>query len=1013
MSQSINQKITGFVLLVLSVMAGPSHAQYTSDIDIYSSASGGAAPNVLLVLDSSANWNAALKEECFYKDNGQVTTVKPSKGLTKGGIEQCALYNVIDALPIGKNDTPNFNIGLMVFNATNVDTGARVIKSFTPLNALGKTALKALVKDLDKNQSPAPTSYALAMHEAYRYFTEDTPYSGQRAGTLPYDPLAFIRSKYALPGGSSCSASYLILIANGPPQNDQMPNDKVKLLLAGLGGATTPITYPSGTVDAKDAANWTDEYARFLLGQQDAGRGVPARITTYTIAVTGASSDKATYPAIFNGIAKAGGGDFYEANNVSKLTLALGDIFNQLQAVNSVFSSASLPVSVNARGTYLNQIFMGMFRPDADARPRWRGNLKQYKFDYDPITDTLFLSDASTPSKSAISASTGFLSPTATSFWTSPSTFWSNQLLGTPASVSDAPDGEVVEKGGVAQRIRSAYSTSQDARNVFTCIACTNKTDLSSQQFNTANTTITAADLGLPGGSSATERNSLINWVRGSDNAGDENGPGGNVTIRPSVHGDVLHSRPVAVNYGGTTGVVVFYGSNDGTLRAVNGNNDLTVGTNSGKEMWSFIPQEHFLKFNRLRVNIPEVRLSTTSSNSTAVPKDYFVDGPIGIYQQVLSSGINSKIYIYVAMRRGGRLLYALDVTDPINPKFLWKKTQTDIPVLGQTWSEPKVAKIRGNSNPVIIMGAGYDATAEDAATPGSTTMGNKVLIMDAFDGRILKTFATDRSVPSDVTLVDTDSDGYVDRVYAVDVGGNIYRIDLEKTADSNTTSALVDWSIYKLASVSDGRNRKFFYPPDIVITPNFTAVLVGSGDREKPLVTSSSDAFFTIYDARIGKGAPSATFSPITWANLGTVGSSEDQAAGCKIPMSINGEKIVNAPTSIAGITYFSTNQPMVSSTSCAANNLGIAKVYSAPLFCQTATTQLLKGGGLPPSPTTGIVTVSYPSPLDASITLTKQMPFIISASNTKGSGIEGRKVSPLIVPVRKRRYWFMENTR
>ena len=792
-----------------------------------------------------------------------------------------------------------------------------------------------------------------------------------------------------------------------------MPNDKVKLLLAGLGGVTTPISYSSGTVDAKDAANWTDEYARFLLGQQDAGRGVSTRITTYTIAVTGASSDKATYPAIFNGIAKAGGGDFYEANNVSKLTLALGDIFNQLQAVNSVFSSASLPVSVNARGTYLNQIFMGMFRPDADARPRWRGNLKQYKFDYDPVTDTLFLSDASTPSKSAISASTGFLSPTATSFWTSSSTFWSNQLLGTPASVSDAPDGEVVEKGGVAQRIRSAYSTSQDARNVFTCIACTGKTDLSSHQFNTANTAIAVTDLGLPGGSSATDRNSLINWVRGSDNAGDENGPGGSVTIRPSVHGDVLHSRPVAVNYGGTTGVILFYGSNDGALRAVNGNNDLTVGANSGKEMWSFIPQEHFLKLNRLRVNSPEVRLSTTSLNSTATPKDYFVDGPIGIYQQVLSSGVNNKIYIYVAMRRGGRFLYALDVTDPINPKFLWKKTQTDIPALGQTWSEPKVAKIRGSSNPVIIMGAGYDATAEDAAIPGNTTMGNKVLIMDAFDGRVLKTFATDRSVPSDVTLVDTDFDGYIDRVYAVDVGGNIYRIDLEKSVDSTTTSAQVDWSIYKLASISDSRNRKFFYPPDVVITPNFTAVLVGSGDREKPLVTSSSDAFFTIYDARIGKGAPSATFSPITWANLGTVGSSEDQAAGCKIPMSVNGEKIVNAPTSIAGITYFSTNQPMVSSNSCAANNLGIAKVYSAPLFCQAATTQLIKGGGLPPSPTTGVVTVSYPSPLDGNLILTKQMPFIISASNAKGSGIEGRKVSPMIVPVRKRRYWFLENTR
>lgn len=1026
MIQSIAQKIAVSLLLMLSVVAAPSHAQYTSDIDIYSGVSGGAAPNVLLVLDTSANWNANLKEDCFYKENGQTTSVKPSKGQTKGGIEQCALYNVIDALPIGPSDTPNFNIGIMVFNETNVDTGARVIKAFTPLNAAGKIALKALVKNLDANQSPAPTSYALAMHEAYLYFTEAAPYSGQRVGVLPYDPAAFSGSKYALPAGSSCSHGYVIVIANGAPQSDKVSNDTVKPLLAGLGGSTTPITYPSGIIDSKDSDNWTDEYARFLLGQQDATRALSGRITTYTIAVTGANSDKASYPAIFNGIAKAGGGDFYEASDVSKLTLALGDIFSHMQAVNSVFSSASLPVSVNARGSYLNQIFMGMFRPDADSKPRWRGNLKQYKFNYDPTTDSLFLSDASTPAKSAISGTTGFISPTATSFWSSPSTFWKNQSLGTPATKSDAPDGEVVEKGGVAQRIRATYSTSQDARSVFTCIACTANTALSSHQFNVGNGAILSTDLGLPAGASATDRSNLINWVRGTDNAGDESGPADGVTIRPSVHGDVLHSRPVAVNYGGTTGVVVFYGSNDGTLRAVNGNADIAVDTNAGKELWSFIPQEHFPKLNRLRVNGPEVRLSTTSSGSPATPRDYFVDGPIGIYQKVLSSGANDKVYLYVAMRRGGRVLYALDVTDPATPKFLWKKTQADIPELGQTWSEPKVAKIRGgkkttavintntviNTNPVIIMGAGYDSAAEDSATPGTTTMGNAVLVLDAFDGSVLKSFPTTRSVASDVTLVDTDFDGYVDRAYAVDLGGNLYRIDLEKTTASVTTSAITDWGIYKLASLAGGGTRKFFYPPDVVVTPTFAALLLGSGDREKPLATSSTDAFFTLYDTQMSKGTPS-TFTAITSASLGTVGSTENQTAGCKIPMSTNGEKIVNAPTSIAGITYFSTNRPSVSTNSCTVSNLGVAKVYSAPLFCQAAISQELKGGGLPPSPVTGTVTVSYPSPLDSTVTLTKRIPFIIGAPSTKGSGIEGSKVNPTISPVRKRRYWYLENTR
>ena len=53
----------------------------------------------------------------------------------------------------------------------------------------------------------------------------------------------------------------------------------------------------------------------------------------------------------------------------TSLLKSLLEIFNEIQAVNSVFASASLPVSVNARGTYLNQVYMGMFRPDGDAKP--------------------------------------------------------------------------------------------------------------------------------------------------------------------------------------------------------------------------------------------------------------------------------------------------------------------------------------------------------------------------------------------------------------------------------------------------------------------------------------------------------------------------------------------------------------------------------------------------------------------------------------------------------------------
>lgn len=1004
---AIRQKILRFAAIALSLLAAaPVYAQYTSDIDIYSgSAASADAPNILFVVDNTANWNTAFTNEI------------------------AALVSTFNSLPANK-----FRVGMMMFTETGSGNsgsdGAYVRSAVRLLDTNYQTKLAALLNSLNSNGDKSNGGKAgLTMAEAYYYFAGKAPYAGNNkaktdyagnvSGTAASNAIYAIAgnalasksgSPYVSPVLSDCQRNYIIYISNGAVQDNASDTSTASTKLSAAYTAlsmTRPADialFPSGS-----QSGVADEWARFM-------KKTPQNISTFTLDVDKITTGQGPgWTAMLKSMATNSGGEYFSVSSGgagTEIVDALTKILNQIQAVNSVFSSASLPVSVNARGTYLNQIFMGMFRPDGDGRPRWRGNLKQYKFGYEAATDTLFLSDKN--GNAAISGTTGFISPSAVSYWTSSSSFWVNQQLGTPLSSSDSPDGEVVEKGGVAQQLRAAYAADQSSRNVFTCISCAANTNLASStttQFTTATSAITSAMLGV---ASTTERNNLINWVRGNDNAGDESGPGGTTTVRPSVHGDVLHSRPAVVNYGGATGVVVFYGSNDGTLRAVNGNQ---TGTTAGQELWSFIPEEHFSKLNRLRANSPEIRLSTTAvgtptTASTPTPRDYFVDGPIGVYQKVLTDGTIDKVYLYVAMRRGGRVLYALDVTIPSAPKFLWRKTQSDISVLGQTWSEPKVAKIQGNTNPVLIMGAGYDAAAEDVTPQGSTTMGNAVLVLDAFTGAVLKTFSTTRSVPSDVSLIDSDFDGYVDRVYAVDLGGNVYRIDLEKTTGSTTSAAVADWGIYKLAALSGTGTRKFFYPPDVVITPTFSAVMVGSGDREKPLATTSTDAFFTVRDTRLIKGTPTAAFTAITSTDLGVVGSTSSMVAGCQIPMSTSGEKIVNAPVSVGGITYFSTNMPSPTSTASCSANLGIAKVYSAPLFCTAATSQVLVGGGLPPSPVTGTVTVSYTSPTTGQ-TISKQVPFIIGAPNTKGSGIEGSKVTPIITPVRKRRYWFLENTR
>jgi len=409
-------------------------------------------------------------------------------------------------------------------------------------------------------------------------------------------------------------------------------------------------------------------------------------------------------------------------------------------------------------------------------------------------------------------------------------------------------------------------------------------------------------------------------------------------------------------------------------------------------------------KLNRLRTNSPEVRMPSTPSSVTATPRDYFVDGPIGVYQRFAADGSVLQAIIFVGMRRGGQLLYAFDVTNPSAPSLLWRKSPANLSRLGQTWSEPKVARIKGSLNPVLVFGAGYDAAAEDPSSPGTTSMGNAFYVLDAITGALLKTFNTTRSVPADVSLIDSDFDGYIDRAYGVDMGGQVYRIDFEQ----GTVSDASVWSMYTLANLVGGTStgRKFFFGPDVIVTRSFTALMFGSGDREKPLLGTTRDHFFEIFDRNLGKGSAGAG-SPITFDRLAPAGAdSNSSGLGCYVALD-DGEKVVNAATSIGGQSYFGTNRPAPASSSytCAAN-LGIAKTYAMPLFCVAPTGSTLAGGGLPPSPVSGIVTI-------ASGSTERRVVFVIGAPNPKNSGIEGSRVNPLIKVPRNRIYWYQETNR
>ena len=86
----------------------------------------------------------------------------------------------------------------------------------------------------------------------------------------------------------------------------------------------------------------------------------------------------------------------------------------------------------------------------------------------------------------------------------------------------------------------------------------------------------------------------------------------------------------------------------------------------------------------------------------------------------------------------------------------------------------------------VLVVGGGYPASSSGGGAAG----GNRLFMMDAATGKLLWTAGdqsrADRALPrmthavaARVAAIDTDGDGFADRMYAADVGGRIWRFDI------------------------------------------------------------------------------------------------------------------------------------------------------------------------------------------------------------------------------------------
>src|SRR5262250_2025677 len=327
--------ILAFALAALGVFAiGNARAE---DIDIFAGVpTTNDLPNVLIIWDSSANWSSSIPvPNCSFADgSGGPKATNPNKEQgTKFAIEKCAIYNVIYALPVNADGSARFNIGLMLFNESGAAQGGYPRKQFVPLTAYNKAAFLTLIASITIGGDKANNGpYAQAMQEAYLMFSKQAPYRGT-LGTK-WDHAAVVAGKYVGPPGTGCGNNHIIWVSNGSPNEN---NTDALGVLAADGGNTTQILYPSSYITNSDQSDWADEFARYLRSVDVSSKDGVQSITTHAVAVVGASSD-GLYPNFIHAIASQGGGQYYAATDITSLVTALMNIFNAIQAVNSVFA---------------------------------------------------------------------------------------------------------------------------------------------------------------------------------------------------------------------------------------------------------------------------------------------------------------------------------------------------------------------------------------------------------------------------------------------------------------------------------------------------------------------------------------------------------------------------------------------------------------------------------------------------------------------------------------------------
>jgi hypothetical protein len=270
---------------------------------------------------------------------------------------------------------------------------------------------------------------------------------------------------------------------------------------------------------------------------------------------------------------------------------------------------------------------------------------------------------------------------------------------------------------------------------------------------------------------------------------------------------------------------------------------------------------------------------------------------------------------------------------------------------LGETWSISNLGRIKlcegsdctpGTSDIkdkfVMVFGGGMDPSKLER-------QGNYIYMIDIETGKVIYKRRLDGSAASEPAAVDTDQDGYLDRIYIGTTKGFLYRIDLanestgkvpkleqvQVTGVNNVTYTAnrvkdVDsagkalWVPTKIFSTG---GRPIYYRPSVIFVARLGryALSFGTGDREDLWSKSGAEGRFYVFVDESDKLASASL--PMTESNLQEVlvtsadvtnadyllGRTTGQR-GWFLRLNAD-ERVITDSFALSGISFFSSYQP------------------------------------------------------------------------------------------------------